>query len=112
MSNNNFNNAITGKIKIYDDKYEEKLKNANVSNELHKYAMNEYVNKDLFKNIIGKDENTISTDEINMDDLLLTNKIGEDIEKDKLDKTRYIKIVRSYINVHSSVRNIKERKRI
>lgn len=79
-----------------------------VENELRRFATTEYLNKGKNIKVVGSDDTPIDESLI-PDDLLLTNAVSENKVQDDIDKTRYLKETRSYVNIHSSSRNKKNK---
>jgi hypothetical protein len=83
---------------------------SNVHSELRRFAMNEFLTNDNYKNMLdsGKlgNDGHYNEDGHLVDDLLLTNAISENKEQDILDKTRYVKEVISYVNINSNARHL------
>jgi len=109
--------AITNDVLFDNDftktlvKNQPRLRNQtlNVDNDLRKYSLNRYVNRNQNRNVVGTDDPDKDDEELQMDDLLLTNAISEDIVQDKIDKTRYLKETKSFININSASRNLSNR---
>lgn len=74
-----------------------------VEGELRRFAMNEYLETRDNQVLVGASDQVFDQDPIE-DELLLTNAITENTVQDKVDKTRYLKEVKSYITVNSSAR--------
>jgi hypothetical protein len=73
-----------------------------VERELRRFAMNEYLEKKN-RGIYVDDDHIPEGDQMD-DDLLLTNAVTENTTQDEIDKTRYLKETKSFINVTSAAR--------
>lgn len=80
-----------------------------VESELRRHAMNEYLQRNENKAVIGADDPDRDDPDLGLDDLLLTNAITEDEVQDKIDKTRYLKETKSWVSIHSGGRQVTER---
>uniref|UniRef100_A0A6C0BMN4 Uncharacterized protein n=1 Tax=viral metagenome TaxID=1070528 RepID=A0A6C0BMN4_9ZZZZ len=76
-----------------------------VENELRRFAMNEYLETRKKQILVGTNEGVVD-DDTPTDDLLLTNAVTENVAQDEIDKTRYLKETKSYINICSSARKM------
>jgi hypothetical protein len=74
-----------------------------VTNELRRFAMNEYLDTKKEQILIGTDKGVVD-DDAPVDDLLLTNAITENTVQDEIDKTRYIKETTSEVTINSAAR--------
>ncbi len=73
----------------------------NLNNEVKNFELNDFINKDKgieLTKMIPDD------DEYDADDLLYTNALVDDIEGDKLDKSRYVLDKVTYLNIQSKFR--------
>lgn len=115
MSSNAPANVKTNNALLFEDQFtkglDEKKKDLftlklSAHEELSKYVYSELTKKDKTKLL---DEDKVIIDEndptlqnqLGYDDLLLTNAVTQNREQDKIDKQRYVKEVKYYVNVNS-----------
>jgi hypothetical protein len=102
MRNNQFTSKISTDLNNLVDTTSHTL---GVEQELRRFAMREYLNTKDKQVLVGADDSVVEED-LPEDDLLLTNAVSENKIQDGIDKTRYLKEVKSYVSVTSAARKI------